>query len=183
MEDIEHSVLQGQVVWFFGRPCAGKTTIAGRLAEVLRDQDFPVITLDGDELRGTVNRDLNFSPQGRTENIRRSAEIAGILANKGFIVLCSFVTPTNDLRNLVRNTLMNVKVKMVYIKTSLEECKRRDSKGQYKQAQAGRITDFTGIGSPFEEPADSYGFLNTEGLTVEQAVAECLQYVIPKSGF
>ena len=167
----------GKVIWLFGRPCAGKTTIANQMAVILKAKDYPVITLDGDELRATINSDLKFTSEDRNENIRRSAEMAGILARKGFIVVCSFVTPTNLLRNLVCDILEHVPLEMVYINSSLDECIRRDTKGLYRKAEAGVITDFTGIGSPFEEPLISNHRINTDELTIEQAVEMCLGFV------
>ena len=170
--------VQGKIVWLYGRPCAGKTTIANQIAERLSSAGYQVITLDGDELRASINRDLTFSPEDRNENIRRSAEMAGILAKKGFIVVCSFVTPTNQLRNLVRQILREVPFDMIYISTSLNECKRRDTKGHYRMAQSGEINDFTGIGSPFEEPSGPDHVINTDELNVEVAVAKCLGFIV-----
>ena len=172
--------VKGKVIWLFGRPCAGKSTIANQMAEILKTKGYPVITLDGDELRATINRDLNFSPADRNENIRRSAEIAGIVARKGFIVVCSFVTPTNLLRHLISDVLQDVAFDMIYINTTLDECKRRDTKGQYREAEEGFIKDFTGIGSPFEEPPESNLRVNTDELKIEEAVEKCLRYVIAK---
>ncbi len=170
---------QGRVIWLFGRPCAGKTTIGNRLAETLRNLNYPVITLDGDELRGTINRDLGFSADDRHENIRRSAEMARVLAKKGIFVVCSFVTPTNKLRHLINEILPDVPCELIFIDTSLEECKRRDTKGHYMQAQTGVINDFTGVGSPFEEPVGEHHILNTKYLNIEDAVKKCLGFILP----
>ena len=170
---------QGRVIWLFGRPCAGKTTIGNRLAETLRNLNYPVITLDGDELRATINRDLGFSADDRHENIRRSAEMARVLAKKGIFVVCSFVTPTNKLRHLINEILPDVPCELIFIDTSLEECKRRDTKGHYMQAQTGVINDFTGVGSPFEEPVGEHHILNTKDLNIEDAVIKCLGFILP----
>ena len=178
---IENSTIspQGRVIWLFGRPCAGKTTIGSHLSEVLKGLNYQVITLDGDELRATINRDLSFSPKDRHENIRRSAEMARVLAKKGIIVVCSFVTPTNKLRDLITDILFDVPTDLIFIDTSLEECQRRDTKGQYKQAQTGVINDFTGIGSPFEEPVGEHHILNTKDLNIDEAVEKCLRFIFP----
>ena len=169
----------GRVVWLFGRPCAGKTTIGSRLSAFLKGLNYPVITLDGDELRGTINRDLGFSPEDRYENIRRSAEMARVLAKKGIVVVCSFVTPTNKLRNLINEILFDVPNDLIFINTSLEECKRRDTKGHYRQAQTGVISDFTGVGSPFEEPVGEHHILNTKDLNIDEAVEKCFRFIFP----
>jgi len=178
LKEKNKKLLQGRVVWLFGRPCAGKTTIGNQLSENLRNYGCQVITLDGDELRATINRDLSFSTEDRTENIRRSAEMARILAKKGFFVVCSFVTPTNKLRDLINQLLFDVANELIYIDTSLEECKRRDTKGHYHQAEKGVINDFTGIGSPFEEPVGDHYILNTKDLNVEEAVNKCLGFIL-----
>ena len=167
---------KGKVIWLFGRPCAGKTTIGNQLAIILKEMEYSVITLDGDELRETINRDLGFSPEDRTENIRRSAELARILAKKGFIIICSFVTPTNKLRDLIRERLLDVPFDLIYINTTLSECIRRDVKGHYRQAHSGTISNFTGIGSPFEEPANTDLVINTINLSISESVKRCLDF-------
>jgi len=166
----------GRIIWLYGRPCAGKTTLCDRLSEIFNANGLPVITLDGDELRETINRDLGFSLEHRHENIRRASEIAGILAKKGFYVLCSFVTPTIELRELVQDINRDAELSQIYIKTSIEECTRRDVKGHYLKANNGGLPNFTGISSPFEESVETNGaIVNTDELTVNEAVAECLK--------
>ena len=169
---------KGKVIWLFGRPCAGKTTIDNQLAVKLKEMEYSVITLDGDEIRETINNDLGFSPEDRTENIRRSAELARVLAKKGFIIICSFVTPTNKLRELLRERLFDVPLDLIYINTSLSECIRRDIKGHYRQAQSGTINNFTGIGSPFEEPSNTDPVINTNDQSISRSVKRCLEFFI-----
>ncbi len=173
----ESELRTGRVIWLYGRPCAGKTSIARKLAEVLKQQGNSAITLDGDELRKTLNADLGFSAEDRFENIRRTSELAKILAHKGFDVICSFVTPTQELRDLVRRALAGLKYQLVFVNTSLETCISRDTKGYYKKALAGKLDGFTGIGSPFEEPnANDPDFvLETQDLTIEELVKQCLK--------
>lgn len=173
--DLKNTANNGRIIWLYGRPCAGKTTISNRLAESLKADGIPVITLDGDELRETINRDLNFSLEHRHENIRRASEFAKILSNKGYCVVCSFVTPTNELRELVLKINNDINLSLIYIKTSFEECTRRDVKGHYREARNNTISNFTGISSPFEEPDEiNRATVETDDLTVLEAVEKCL---------
>ncbi|MBW8333277.1 MAG: adenylyl-sulfate kinase [Prolixibacteraceae bacterium] len=172
------TVGNGQIIWLFGRPCAGKTTISNRLAESLKADGTPVITLDGDELRATINRDLGFSLEDRYENIRRACELARIFSLKNYHVVCSFVTPTIELRDLVLTINKDAKLSLIYIKASVEECIRRDVKGHYREARNRTISDFTGISSPFEEPEEfNSHIVETDNITVMEAVEKCLLIV------
>jgi adenylylsulfate kinase len=168
----------GRIIWLYGRPCAGKSTIANFLSVILKAKGNSVITIDGDELRETINNDLGFSPEHRFENIRRAAELAKVLANKGFDVICSFVTPTKELRELIKHINKNMELHLIYINTSIEECIRRDVKGHYLKARNGNINDFTGIGSPFEAPIEINSAVIEAGkLTVIDAVNNCLEII------
>ncbi|MFY9153928.1 MAG: adenylyl-sulfate kinase [Prolixibacteraceae bacterium] len=174
----QDTVGNGQIIWLFGRPCAGKTTISNRLAQSLKADGIPVITLDGDELRATINCDLGFSLEDRFENIRRASELARILSRKGYFVVCSFVTPTKELRELVSTINNDAKLSLIYIKTSVEECIRRDVKGHYRKARMSAISDFTGISSPFDEPDEiNCETIETDDMTVAEAVGRCLLIV------
>lgn len=145
----------GLVVWLYGRPCAGKTTIADFMEEKLKTRGYQVVTLDGDELRKGMNADLGFSPEDRLENIRRTSELALLLASKGNVVICSLVTPSRTLRNTIKSIIPAEKLMLVYVDTSLEACIKRDVKGHYKRAFDGEIVNFTGINAPFEGPAET----------------------------
>lgn len=168
---------KGRVVWLYGRPCAGKTTIGQYLLELLKEQGLPVITLDGDELRESINSDLGFSLADRHENIRRSSEMAKVLSQKGFDVICSFVTPTHELRELIRKVNQDTELYLIFIDTPIEKCISRDTKGHYKKASEGSITDFTGIGSPFDEPAlsDPDVVIHTSDLSIAEIADRCLE--------
>ena len=134
----------GTTTWLFGLPCSGKTT----LAEGLIGPE--TVHLDGDYLRNTLNSDLGFSKEDRTENLRRAAGVARALNNQGFDVVASFITPYRSQRELIAESLENVS--FVYVNAPLEVCEKRDVKGMYEQARNGEIEGFTGIDAPFEEP-------------------------------
>lgn len=167
----------GIVIWLYGRPCAGKTTIAGFMSEQLKNQGHQVVTLDGDELRNGMNADLGFSPEDRQENIRRTSELAKLLASKGKIVICSLVTPSRVLRNVIKNIVPEANLMLVFVDTSLEACIKRDVKGHYKKAFDGEIENFTGINAPFEGPAetDSDLVVHTDNQSIGKSAAAILK--------
>lgn len=166
----------GIVIWLYGRPCAGKTTIADFMAGQLKNQDYQVVTLDGDELRKGMNADLGFSPEDRHENIRRTSELAKVLATKGQVVICSLVTPSRTLRNLIRSIIPPANLMLVYVDTSLETCIKRDVKGHYRKAFDGEMDNFTGINAPFEGPAetDTDLIIHTDNQSVGKSAAVIL---------
>ncbi len=170
--------LPGKVVWLFGRPCAGKTTLANSIHKALVQRDQPAILLDGDELRQGINKDLGFSLPDRHENIRRTAEMARLLASKGFWVICSLVTPTEKLRELVKQTIASSTLTMIYVAASLNVCMARDSKGHYKKAQRGDLANFTGLGSPFEEPKNFDAVIETSKLSLQASIEQCLKIIL-----
>lgn len=133
------------VIWIYGRPGAGKTTLAKAIAQLR-----PVFILDGDEMRRGLCMDLGFSDQDRTENIRRIAEVARCLSQQGAWVVVAAITPLIEHRKMVSEILAN-RVVIVQTVCSSVECERRDPKGLYKQARLGQIQDMTGVTSPFEE--------------------------------
>ena len=169
-----------RVIWLFGRPCSGKTTIAEQLIEQLSGTDRHVIFIDADFLRTGLNRDLGFSMEDRYENIRRAAEMASFIALKGnTMVICAFITPMKALRDLAASIAQRNGVPFypIFIDTPLDECVRRDVKGHYKSASKGLMVQFTGISSPFEEPSGDEMRISTLNLTP----AECAQMIISKS--
>ena len=164
----------GKIIWLFGRPCAGKTSISSKATELLMQTEKQVISLDGDVLRQGANKDLGFSIEDRDENVRRAAEMAKAHANEGFLVICSFITPTNKLRKKVLEICKDVEIQMVYVKATLNVCIDRDTKGLYRKALLGEIKNFTGIDSPFDEPDGEIDCItiNTYSLTVDESVNE-----------
>ncbi len=130
--------------------CSGKTTLAKALKSKLNEKGYKTVHLDGDIARAGINKGLGFSPDDRRENLKRVAHMAGDLSHEGNVVIASFVSPTNDLRDMVREIIGFML--LVYIKCGLEECKKRDVKGMYQKAGDGEIKEFTGVSAPFEEP-------------------------------
>lgn len=143
------------VIWLFGLSGAGKTTIASLLKEKLEKDGFNITALDGDDLRKGINRDLSFSDADRQENIRRAAEMAKIIVKNNTIVICSFITPLQKHRDVASYILGNDYFE-VFVDCPLDICCQRDTKGLYKKAKANQITDFTGVSSDFEQPANPH---------------------------
>jgi len=142
---------RGHVFWFFGLSGAGKTTLTTSLGEKLRGQGRPVLLLDGDVLRAGLCRDLGFSDEARTENIRRAAELAKLAMAQGQVVLAAFITPREDLRNLAREIIGRDRFDLIWVDASLTVCRQRDPKGLYQRSAAGNLPLFTGVNSVFEE--------------------------------
>ena len=159
-------------MWFTGLPCSGKTTIADRVAEALREQGYRVERLDGDIVRKSLTSDLGFSKEDRDENIKRVTFVAKLLTRNGVKVLATFVSPYIERRRKSREEIGEFME--VYVKCSIEECMRRDVKGMYRKALAGQITGFTGVDDPYEEPPNPELTLDTDMETVEESVQKVL---------
>jgi len=167
---------QGVVLWFCGLSGSGKSTIAAGVERVLHQQGRFTIRLDGDNLRTGLNANLGFSDDDRLENIRRTAEMAKILAQNGVIVLCSLITPRGMHRDLVRG-ILDDDFALIHVKASFAACEARDVKGLYAKAAKGEVANFTGRDSGFEEPQNAELVLDTEKLTAEDAVSEVLEFL------
>jgi adenylyl-sulfate kinase len=144
----------GGTVWFTGLPSSGKSTIAAAVEARLLAEGHGAYVLDGDNLRHGLNGDLGFSPEDRAENVRRTAEVAALMADAGVVALASLVSPARADRAAARaaHDRRGLRFVEVWVSTPLEECERRDPKGLYAKARAGEIPDFTGISQPYEEP-------------------------------
>jgi bifunctional enzyme CysN/CysC len=140
------------VVWFTGLSGAGKTTLARAVERRLFDAGCQTVLLDGDRVRHGLSGDLTFSPQDRTENIRRVAEVARLFFEQGTIVLCSFISPYARDRERARALLPEGGFFEVHVRCDVEECRRRDPKGLYARAERGEIDALTGVSAPYEEP-------------------------------
>ncbi len=176
-DDKENLLSQkGAVIWLYGLSGSGKSTIANALEKKLHKEGKFVIMLDGDNLRSGLNSNLGFSDEDREENIRRTSELAKLIARNGVVVLVSLITPQNIYRQQVRDIVPADLYTEVYIKTSFEECMKRDVKGLYAKQAKGEIKNFTGSGSSFEEPDNADLILETENLTVEQSVDQLYQF-------
>jgi adenylylsulfate kinase len=144
---------KGFVVWFTGLSGSGKSTMADLLNQEFKSRGLLSLVLDGDKLRAGLSSDLDFSLQGRRENIRRTAEVCKIMIEAGIIALASLITPVEKDRQWMKG-LLGSNVFLVYLDCPLEICEQRDPKGLYKSAWQGKIRNFTGIGSAYEIPAD-----------------------------
>lgn len=170
-------------IWFTGLPRSGKTTLALALEKKLFEQKFTTALLDGDNIRYGINKDLGFSDEDRKENIRRVAEINKLFNSNGIITINTFVSPTNEIRNIAKEIIGTENFFLIYTKASLETCENRDSKGLYKKAREGKIKDFTGISAPFEEPADAYLIINTDNESIEKCLNIITESILKKIRF
>lgn len=158
------------LIWFTGLSGSGKSTIANALENKLFQEGYKTYALDGDNIRKGINKDLTFSPEDRTENIRRIAEVANLMVDAGLIVFGAFVSPYKKDRKNIENIVGKDNFVEIFVNTSLEECEKRDVKGLYKMARAGEIKDFTGVNAPYEKPEDSAIEIITDNKTVEESV-------------
>lgn len=168
------------LIWFTGLSGSGKSTIANMVEQELWKKGISTYTLDGDNVRKGINSSLGFSPEDRTENIRRIAEISNLMIDAGLVVLAAFISPYKKDRENIKNIVKDVNFVEIYINTSIEECERRDVKGLYKKARAGEIKNMTGISAPYEAPSTPDIEIKTENETVDQAVKRILEYITPK---
>lgn len=168
------------LIWFTGLSGSGKSTIANALEYKLHQEGIKTYALDGDNVRKGINSDLNFSPEDRTENIRRIAEIANLFVDSGTVVLGAFVSPYKKDRENIANIVGIPNFVEVFVNTSIEECEKRDVKGLYKKARKGEIKDFTGINAPYEAPENPAIEVITEALTIEESVEKIYKHIKQK---
>ncbi|MEO5642452.1 MAG: adenylyl-sulfate kinase [Bacteroidia bacterium] len=177
-EDRERLLEQkAKVFWLTGLSGSGKSTLAAGLQRALHAQGKLIYVLDGDNVRSGINKNLGFSEEDRTENIRRIAEAAKLFIDAGIITVCSFVSPTNQLRALAKNIIGEDDFLEVFINAPLETCEERDVKGLYAKARKGEIKDFTGVTAPFEVPACPDLELKTNALNEDDCVQTLLTFV------
>ena len=168
------------LIWFTGLSGSGKSTIANAVEQRLQKEGIKTYALDGDNIRKGINNDLSFSPEDRTENIRRIAEVSNLMVDAALVVLAAFVSPYKIDRDNIKKIVKDVNFVEIYINTSVEECERRDVKGLYKKARLGEIKNMTGISAPYEAPENPDIEINTEKESIEQAVEKILEYIKPK---
>jgi adenylylsulfate kinase len=168
------------VLWLYGLSGSGKSTLAAALQRLLHSGGRATAILDGDLLRTGLNRGLGFSDDDRRENLRRAAEVARLFLQSGLIVICSFITPTKAFRSLVRQTVGEDDFHEIYVHADFETCRQRDVKGLYAKAESGKVQQFTGRDSGFEEPTAPDLRLDTLTETEEQSLAKLLEYVLPR---
>ena len=167
IHSIKHTLLQkadkekllkqrGIVLWMTGLSGSGKSTLARALEFDLFEKGYTTKLLDGDNLRTGLNNNLGFTEADRMENIRRAAEVAKLFLENGEVVICSFVSPTDEIRALAKSIIGEQDYFDVYVNASFEECAKRDVKGLYKKALNGEIKNFTGLDAPFDAPKNPF---------------------------
>ena len=167
---------QGATIWFTGFSGSGKSTIAAAAEGALVQAGRPAYLLDGDNVRHGLNADLGFSDADRTENVRRVAHVAQLMADAGIVVLVPIISPFRGGRQFARDIHAAAQLPFLeaWVNTPLQECERRDPKGLYVMARAGELRGFTGIDSAYEEPEAPEVVLPAHQLSVEQSVAVVL---------
>ncbi|MCB9777978.1 MAG: adenylyl-sulfate kinase [Alphaproteobacteria bacterium] len=173
---------RGCVVWFTGLSGSGKSTISRRVEQLLLERGKFVYSLDGDNVRFGLNKDLGFSPEDRTENIRRIGEVAKLFADACCVTTTAFISPYRQDRDQVRAIMAEGSFIEVFVDTPLEVCEERDPKGLYKKARRGEIPEFTGISAPYEAPEAAELVLKTAGRSVDECALEVIEH-LQQAGF
>lgn len=166
----------GAIFWFTGLSGAGKSTLAMNVERVLFEKGYHTYVLDGDNVRHGLNKDLGFSPEDRAENIRRIGEVAALQADAGLITITSFISPYRADRQAARD-ISPEHFHEVYVKADLDTCESRDPKNLYKKAREGKIKEFTGISSPYEEPENPDLVVDTQANDLDTCVNQVVEYV------
>lgn len=165
-------------LWLTGLSGAGKSSLATEIEEWIHNEQGHVYIIDGDSTRLGINSDLSFSDEDRTENIRRVAEICHLFNDAGIIVIASFISPFIADRLLAKKIIGAESFVEVYLEASVPVCQKRDKKGLYEKAIAGKIKNFTGISSPYEPPVNPHLHLTTNEMSIDSCVAVVKQYLI-----
>ena len=165
---------KGAVLWLTGLPCSGKTTLATSLQSFLFRENILAYTLDGDQFRKGLSSDLNFSREGRKENIRRIGETSKLFADAGFNAITAVISPFREDRENVRNIFDHIQFVEIFVDCPIEECEKRDIKGHYRRARQGEIPQFTGVSSPYESPKNPEIWLKSD----QESVYECIKIIV-----
>jgi len=165
---------RGVVLWFTGLSGSGKSTLSNAVEQRLLEVGYRTFLLDGDNIRHGLCKDLGFSHEDRTENIRRIGEVAKLFVDAGVVVLAAFISPYRSDREIVRSIMRPGDFNEVYCLCPLEICEQRDVKGLYKKARAGEISNFTGISAPYEAPVSPEVVVNT----AKDTLAFCVEHVL-----
>lgn len=171
---------QSFVLWFTGLSGSGKSTLATGLERMLHEKGISTYILDGDNIRTGLNKDLDFTENGRIENIRRIGEVSKLFVDAGIVVLTAFVSPFKSDRQAVRELVGDEKFVEIFVDCPLEVCEARDVKGLYKKARAGEISNFTGISSPFEKPEKYDIRIPTNEMEIEEGINKLYENIVSK---
>lgn len=166
------------VLWFTGLSGSGKSTVSAALETALYERGIHTYRLDGDNVRYGLNQNLGFSPEDRTENIRRIGEVSKLMIDAGLLTLTAFISPYQADRNQVRALVEADEFIEIYVQASLATCEKRDPKGFYKKARLGEIKNFTGIDAPYEKPIAPEITIDTDALSIKEAVNVIISYLI-----
>jgi len=169
------------VIWFTGLSASGKSTLAHAVENALFEMGCRTYVLDGDNIRHGLNKNLGFSPEDRTENIRRIGEVAKLFTEAGVIAMTAFISPYREDRDKAREIAGAGNFVEVYVKADLDVCESRDPKGLYKKARAGQIPEFTGISAPYEEPLNAEVVVDTGRASLEECAEKVLGYLRDKN--
>ena len=171
---VEHRRKQNKhnslLIWFTGLSGSGKSTLANQVEVALHEQGLRTYVLDGDNIRRGLNTDLDFTPEGRKENLRRIAEAAKLFIDAGVVTLAAFISPLQKDREKIKQIVGEENFIEIYVKASVEACEKRDVKGLYQKARNGEIKNFTGISAPYEEPKNPDVVVNSEKETIEESI-------------
>jgi bifunctional enzyme CysN/CysC len=165
------------VLWFTGLSGSGKSTIAKIVERRLHDFGRHTYMLDGDNLRHGLTKDLGFTDADRVENIRRVGEVAKLFVDAGMIFICSFISPFEAERRMVRDLVEQGEFVEIFVDAPIEECMRRDPKGLYAKVRAGQIKNFTGFDSPYEAPHAPEMRLDTYRFSAESLASEVVEHL------
>src|SRR3972149_9067054 len=165
------------ILWFTGLSGAGKSTLAHAVEDYMHKLAIRTYVLDGDNVRRGLCKDLGFSDEDRTENIRRIGEVSKLMLDAGIIVLTAFISPFIKDRKIVRDLVPTGDFIEILCDAPLEICEARDPKGLYKKARTGQIPEFTGISSPYEYPEDPEIVLETGTKSIEVCITQLLEYM------
>ncbi len=175
---VEHRRKQNKhnslLIWFTGLSGSGKSTLANQVEVALHEQGLRTYVLDGDNIRRGLNTDLDFTPEGRKENLRRIAEAAKLFIDAGVVTLAAFISPLQKDREKIKQIVGKENFIEIYVKASVEACEKRDIKGLYQKARNGEIKNFTGISAPYEEPENPDVIVNSE----KETIAESIQIIM-----
>lgn len=171
---------QPVVIWFTGLPASGKTTLAQEVNRAILRKGYFTKHFDGDDIRKGINKDLGFTEEDRRENIRRISEITNLFLDSGLIVLCSFISPTDEIRKLARSIIGEERFIEVFVNAPLEVCEKRDPKGLYKMARAGLIQYFTGLDASYERPSNPDIEVRTDLWDIQTCTKYIIRRVMPK---
>jgi adenylylsulfate kinase len=168
---------RGIALWLTGLSGSGKSTLAHALERTLIERKLSAYVLDGDNVRHGLSGDLGFSPEDRSENLRRIGAVAQLFLDAGLIVLCAFVSPYRADRARVRSSMAPGDFVEIHVRASLETCRARDPKGLYEKADSGAIADLTGVGAPYEPPEHPELVLDTEKEALTESVARVIRFL------